>query len=41
LLFVNQSAVVGTDPPTTTVSSIRVTLQKISGHWLISGFDPI
>ena len=41
LLFVDQSAVVGTKPPITTVSSIRVTLQKASGHWLISGFDPV
>lgn len=41
LLFVNQSAVAGTDPPIETVSSIRVTLQKINGRWLISGFDPI
>jgi Mce-associated membrane protein len=41
LLFVNQSAVAGTDPPIETVSSIRVTLQKIDGRWLISGFDPI
>jgi Mce-associated membrane protein len=41
LLFVNQSAVVGTDPPVNTISSIRVTLKKIGGRWLISGFDPV
>jgi Mce-associated membrane protein len=41
ILFVNQAAAVGTNPPTNTESSIRVTLEKISGRWLISGFDPV
>jgi Mce-associated membrane protein len=41
LLFVNQSAAVGANPPINTISSIRVTLQKIGGRWLISGFDPV
>ena len=41
LLFVNQSAVVGSEPPINTESSIRVTLEKRAGRWLISGFDPI
>lgn len=41
LLFVNQTAVVDKDPPTDTVSSVRVTLDKIDGRWLISGFDPV
>ena len=41
LLFVNQTAVVDKDPPTDSVSSVRVTLDKIDGHWLISGFDPV
>jgi Mce-associated membrane protein len=41
LLFVNQTAVVGKDPPTDTTSSVRVTLDKIGGRWLISGFDPV
>lgn len=40
-VFVDQAAAVGGDPPTTTQSSIRVTLEKISGRWLISGFDPL
>jgi Mce-associated membrane protein len=40
-LFVDQAAAIGENPPTTTESSIRVTLEKISGRWLISGFDPI
>jgi Mce-associated membrane protein len=41
LLFVDQTAVVGTDQPTDSASSIRVTLDKIGGRWLISGFDPV
>jgi Mce-associated membrane protein len=41
LLFVNQTAVVDKDPPTDTVSSVRVTLDRIGGRWLISGFDPV
>ncbi len=40
-LFVDQAAAIGDNAPTTTESSIRVTLEKISGRWLISGFDPI
>ena len=41
LLFVNQSVIVGQDAPTSTASSVRVTLDKIDGHWLISKFDPV
>ncbi|QEN16533.1 hypothetical protein ACRDU6_31100 [Mycolicibacterium sp. ELW1] len=41
LLFVDQTVVVGTDAPTQTASSVRVTMEKIHDHWLISGFDPI
>jgi Mce-associated membrane protein len=41
LVFVDQSITIGTDPPTTTASSVRVTLDKIGGQWLISGFDPV
>jgi len=41
LLFVNQSAVIDNSPPTDTTSSVRVTLDKIGGRWLISGFDPV
>lgn len=39
VVFVNQTAAVGTDPPTDTASSVWITLDKIDGHWLISGFD--
>ena len=41
LLFVNQTVVVGKEAPTNTASSVRVTLDKIDGRWLISQFDPV
>ena len=41
LLFVDQTVVIGADPPTDSASSVRVTLDKIGGRWLISGFDPV
>jgi Mce-associated membrane protein len=41
LLFVNQSLIIGQDVPTNTASSVRVILDKVGGHWLISGFDPV
>jgi len=41
LVFVNQSAIVGTGAPTETASSVRVTLDKVGGRWLISRFDPV
>jgi Mce-associated membrane protein len=41
LLFVNQSVIIGQDAPTSTASSVRVTLDKVGGRWLISQFDPI
>jgi Mce-associated membrane protein len=41
LVFIDQTVVMGTDQPTDTASSVRVTLDKIGGRWLISGFDPV
>jgi Mce-associated membrane protein len=41
LVFVDQTVIVGSDAPTGTASTVRVTLDKVGGHWLISGFDPI
>ncbi|ULE35730.1 hypothetical protein K3G64_14375 [Mycobacterium sp. IDR2000157661] len=41
LVFVNQTVVVGQDAPTDTASSVRVTLEKVDGRWLISKFDPV
>jgi Mce-associated membrane protein len=41
LVFVNQTTIVGNEPATNTASSVRVTLEKIAGRWLISQFDPV
>ena len=41
LVFVNQTVVVGDTQPTATLSSVRVTLDKVDGKWLISKFDPV
>ncbi|OFJ51982.1 hypothetical protein [Mycolicibacterium grossiae] len=41
LVFVNQTVVVGSDAPTDTASSVRVTLDRVGGRWLVSGFDPV
>ena len=41
LLFVNQTVTVGSDAPTATASSVRVTLEKDGDRWLISKFDPV
>ena len=41
LLFIDQSVVIGTDAPTATSSTVRVTLQKDRDRWLISQFDPL
>ena len=41
LVFVNQTVIVGQDAPTNSASSVRVTLDKVDGRWLISQFDPV
>ena len=41
LVFVNQTVVVGQELPTDTASSVRVTLDKVDGRWLISEFEPV
>jgi Mce-associated membrane protein len=41
LVFVDQTTTLGSDAPTNTASSVRVTLDKINGRWLIWGFDPV
>lgn len=41
LIYVNQTTVIGGDPPTDTASSIKVALERIDGRWLISDFAPI
>ncbi|HXO54426.1 MAG TPA: hypothetical protein VN888_26160 [Mycobacterium sp.] len=41
LVFIDQSTIIGNDPPTDTASSVKVTLDKVHNRWLISQFDPI
>lgn len=41
LVFVDQTIASAKEAPTTTASSIRVTLDKVDGHWLVSGFAPV
>ncbi|WP_082958324.1 hypothetical protein [Mycobacterium alsense] len=41
LLFVNQTIVFGHDAPTSTASSVRVTLDKVDDRWLVSQFEPV
>jgi Mce-associated membrane protein len=41
VVFVNQSTIIGNDPPTGTASSVKVTLDKVHDRWLISQFDPV
>lgn len=41
LLFVNQTVTVGSEPPTNTASSVRVTLDKVGEQWRVSEFQPI
>ncbi len=41
LVFVNQTVTVAGRAPTETVSSVKVTLEKVGERWLVSGFDPV
>lgn len=41
LLFVNQTTTVGNGRPTDMASTVRVTLDRVDGRWLISEFDPV
>jgi Mce-associated membrane protein len=41
LVFVNQTVTIGDGAPTDTASSVRVSMEKIDGHWLISDFTPV
>ena len=41
LVFVDQTTTIGDDAPTQSTSSVRVSLDKIDGRWLISQFDPV
>ena len=39
--FVNQTVTMGDGAPTNTASSVRVTLDKVGGRWLVSSFEPV
>lgn len=41
MVFVNQTIMVGNDPPSNTASTVKVTLDKQDNRWLISDFTPI
>ena len=41
LVFVDQTTTIGTDAPTQSTSSVRVSLAKVDGRWLITQFDPV
>jgi Mce-associated membrane protein len=41
LVFVDQSIVIGTGAPTSSSSTVRVTMEKERDRWLISQFDPV
>ena len=41
LAYVDQTMTVGTADPTRTDSSVRVTMERVDGRWLVSGFDPV
>lgn len=41
LVFVDQTISIGTDSPTDTASTVKVTLDKIGSRWLISDFTPV
>ena len=41
LVFVNQTTTVGSSAPSALASTVRVTLDRVNGRWLISQFDPV
>lgn len=42
LVFINQTTTTSEKPdPSMTSSSVKVSLSKVGGKWLISGFDPV
>lgn len=41
LVFVDQTVRVGDQPPTSTPTSARVTLERLGGQWLIAKFEPV
>jgi Mce-associated membrane protein len=41
MVFVDQTTIIGSDAPTATSSVVKVTLDRVDGRWLVSGFDPM
>jgi len=41
LVFVDQTITMEGSAPSSTASSLRVTLDKVGERWLVSGFDPV
>jgi Mce-associated membrane protein len=41
LVFVSQTVTIGKDKPSASMSSVRVTMDKVGDRWLVSGFDPV
>lgn len=41
LLFLDNAVTTGGSAPASTVSGVRVTLDKVGQRWLVSGFDPV
>lgn len=41
LVFVNQTVRIGDQPPSSTPTSARVTLERLGGQWLIAKFEPV
>ncbi|WP_319449825.1 MULTISPECIES: hypothetical protein [unclassified Mycobacterium] len=41
LVFVDQTTTIGAGAPTASLSSVRVTLDKVGDRWLVSQFEPV
>jgi len=41
MVFVDQTTIIGGEAPTATSSVVKVTLGRVDGRWLVSGFDPM
>jgi Mce-associated membrane protein len=41
LIFVDQSVARGQAPPERSAFSVRVSLDRVGGRWLVSGFEPV
>jgi Mce-associated membrane protein len=41
LLFIDQTTTIGADPPSNLQSTVRVTMNKVGGQWLMAEFTPV